>query len=199
MNYSPLASKRNTILQRIAGGDAAAVEECVKTYGKLVRALAKRYTTRNEDVEDAAQEIFLEIWQKASRYDQTKSAETTFITMLAYRRLIDRLRRNYAQPRFSSIEEIYETAPNDFERQMNVGIEAKKAFAAMKSLRREQRDLIAMTVFEGMSHGEIAVRTGLPLGTVKTHVRRGLSKLRETMNLTARLAPAARTGGFLPA
>lgn len=192
MNHNTQSKERGTIIRRIAEGDRSAVEECVKTYGNLVWWLAKRYTTSREDAEDAVQEIFLEIWQNAGRYDAAKSAESTFISMLAYRRLVDRLRKIYAQGKVQSIEDLYETAngrDNDFERQLHAGIEAERAYAAVRRLRSQQRDLILMTVFEGMSHGEIADRTGLPLGTVKTHIRRGLRSVRQIMN------PEALAGG----
>jgi RNA polymerase sigma factor (sigma-70 family) len=81
------------ILQRVAAGEAAAVDECLVAYRGLVWSLARRSTTNLSDAEDAVQEIFIEIWRNAGRYDSTLSSESTYITMIAKRRLIDRFRR----------------------------------------------------------------------------------------------------------
>ena len=182
MNFYPLKTKQNTILSRIAEGDSTAVEDCINAYGNLVWALAKRYTASHEDAEDAVQEIFMEIWQNAGRYDAEKSAEITFISMIARRRLIDRLRKVYRQPGIQSIEETFEPQPDVFESQIQTKIQAKRAVAAMRKLNPEQRELMLLNIYGGMSHGEIAEVKKMPLGTVKTHIRRGFQKVRETMS-----------------
>ncbi len=173
------------VLTRIALGEESAVDEFMASYGNLVWALAKRFTNTSEDAEDAAQEIFLEIWQNAGRYDSAKSAESTFISMIARRRLIDRLRKSYRQPKTQSIDNFFESPSSNSDRQLQTRIEAKQAVKAMKQLRPEQRNLMLMTIFDGMSHGEIAEITGIPLGTVKTHIRRGFNRMREIMSLGA--------------
>jgi RNA polymerase sigma factor (sigma-70 family) len=178
MNFSP----KNTILPRIANGDDNAVAECMKQYGNLIWMLAKKYTQSIEDAEDAVQEIFLEIWQNAARFDSAKASEITFISLIARRRLIDRLRKTYRYPNLQSIDEIIESQPNIFEKEIHTKIEAKKALTAMSQVRPEQRNLMMLTIFEGMSHGEIAEQTNLPLGTVKTHIRRGFENVRKIMN-----------------
>ncbi|HTK36951.1 MAG TPA: sigma-70 family RNA polymerase sigma factor, partial [Pyrinomonadaceae bacterium] len=80
------------ILQRIAAGDRTAVQDCLDTYGGLVWSIARKMLRSNEDTEDAVQEIFVDIWKNAERYDDAQSSETTFIAMIARRRLIDRIR-----------------------------------------------------------------------------------------------------------
>lgn len=181
MNFYPLKTKQNTILTRIAEGDSSAVEDCINAYGNLVWALAKRYTPTREDAEDAVQEIFMGIWQNAKRYDSEKSAETTFISMIARRRLIDRLRKVYRQPNVQSIEETFAPQPNVFESQIQTKIQAKKAIQAMRKLNPERRELMLLNIYGGMSHGEIAQIKEMPLGTVKTHIRRGFQKVRKMM------------------
>jgi RNA polymerase sigma-70 factor (ECF subfamily) len=173
------------VLTRIARGEEFAVEEFMRSYGNLVWALAKRFTNNSEDAEDAVQEIFIEIWQNAARYDATKSAESTFITLIARRRLIDRLRKTYRQPQTQSIENFFEVQIGAGDKQLQITVEAKQAVVAMKQLRPEQRNLMLMTIFEGLSHGEIAQLTGMPLGTVKTNIRRGFNRMREIMSMGA--------------
>ena len=88
------------ILKRIAEGDAAAVQDCLKKYGGLVWSLARRMLRNSDDAEDAVQEIFVDVWKNAARFDEAKSSETTFIAMIARRRLIDKIR--YATRRISA-------------------------------------------------------------------------------------------------
>ena len=83
----------STILQSVADGNAAAVDECLGKYGGLVWSLARRLCPRHEDAEDAVQEIFVEIWRNAAKFDPEIASEATYVTMIARRRLIDRNRR----------------------------------------------------------------------------------------------------------
>jgi RNA polymerase sigma factor (sigma-70 family) len=187
MNFllSEKTAARNPILPRIALGEESAVEEFMTSYGNLVWALARRFTNTTEDAEDAVQDIFLEIWQNAGRYDSNKAAESTFISIIARRRLIDRLRKIYRQPQTQSIDTFFESGTNNGDKLLQTRIEAKQAVRAMGQLRPEQRDLMLMTIFDGLSHGEISQITGMPLGTVKTHIRRGFNRMREIMSLSA--------------
>ncbi len=82
------------------------MQDCLKTYGGLVWALAKRMLPNQNDAEDAVQDIFIDVWKNAERFDEEQSSETTFIAMLARRRLIDRLRKSNRQPNFDSLEDV---------------------------------------------------------------------------------------------
>lgn len=188
MNFYPPNTQQTreySVLARIANGDETAVQECIDTYGNLIWSLAKKFTARADDAEDAVQEVFMEIWQNAGRYDSSKSAEITFISMLARRRLIDRLRKTYRQPNVQSIDEFIESSPNVFESYMHTKIQARRTVKAISALRPEQRELMMLSIYEGMSHSEIARAKAMPLGTVKTHIRRGFDKIRAVMNHTA--------------
>lgn len=171
------------VLKRIASGDGTAVNDCINSYGGLIWSLAKKMLRNPDDAEDAAQEIFVDIWKNAGRFDESQSSETTFIAMIAKRRLIDRIRFQNRRITTDSLEDVLaEPAGRDLEDMQN-GIEAAEAAKALKILRPEQRQVLVLSIMQGMSHQEISDTTGLPLGTVKTHARRGLLQVREFLGL----------------
>lgn len=170
-----------TILKRIASGEKSAVQECLDAYGGLVWSLARRMLSNVEEAEDAVQEIFIDIWKNAARFDEAQSSETTFVAMIARRRLIDRMRRAHRQPNIDSLEDILAEPSSDRNLDMQISVEAKEAAKAMKNLRPEQRQVLHLSIVQGLSHQEIADALKMPLGTVKTHARRGLMQVREIL------------------
>jgi RNA polymerase sigma-70 factor (ECF subfamily) len=171
-----------TILQRVASGEDTAFQECLDTYGGLVWSLARRMFQNNADAEDAVQDIFIEIWKNAERFDENQASETTFIAMIARRRLIDRLRKTTRQPDIDSLEDtLYEPSNKSANDDILTNIEAKEVAKALKELRPEQRQAIYLSIVQGCSHQEIADALDMPLGTVKTHIRRGLMETREIL------------------
>lgn len=171
-----------TILKRIASGNTPAVQECLDTYGGLVWSLALRMLSNQDEAEDAVQEIFIDIWKNAERFDEKQASETTFIAMIARRRLIDRLRKENRQPNIDSLEDIL-VEPEGNDQNLQICVEAKEAAQVMKNLRPEQRQVLHLSIIQGFSHQEIADALKMPLGTVKTHARRGLLEVRELLGL----------------
>ena len=172
------------VLHRIAQGDRTAVQDCLNKYGGLVWSLARRMSASTEDAEDAVQEIFVDIWKNAGRFDSTQSSETTFIAMIARRRLIDRLRYSKRRIAADSLEDIVSEPSARADEQMQTSIEAKDAARALKQLRPEQRQVLQLSIVQGLSHQEISDATGMPLGTVKTHARRGILQVREFLGMS---------------
>jgi RNA polymerase sigma-70 factor (ECF subfamily) len=170
----------DSVLQRIAAGDAKAVQECIDQYSRLVWSIARRFAPSPAEAEDAVQEVFLDLWKSASRFDPARASETTFVAMVARRRLIDLLRRGERRPQLTAIPENFDFADDEQER-LEVSVEASMAARALKVLKPEQRRVLVMSVYHGMSHGEIVESTGMPLGTVKSHIRRGLSEIRAAL------------------
>ncbi len=172
------------LLPRIAAGDPGAVEACVDEFGPTILALAKRYLTSVKgDVEGAVQEVFLELWRNAHRFDPARGSEAAFVMTMAHRRLIDR-RRWYAS-RFSVGEPAVEAAapPASGSGTGTPGLrdEARVVSAALDKLPEDERHLLRLSIYSGLSHERIAKATGLPIGTVKTRIRRGLERLRGTL------------------
>jgi RNA polymerase sigma-70 factor (ECF subfamily) len=168
-----------SLLERIAAGDQAAVKECMDAYGNLVWALARRFCYSPSDAEDATQEIFLEIWKSASRYDPSLGAEAVFVTTIARRRVIDRMRARKRRPPTEPFDEELTVAPSlEAPDAGPLGVEAAIAARALAQLGEGERQVLLMGIVDGMTHTEIAIATGKPLGTVKTQMRRGLMKVR---------------------
>ena len=182
-------------LQRIARGDRSAVGECIDRHGPLVWSLARRACGEASDAEDMVQEVFIDLWKNASRFDPAVASEATFVAMIARRRLIDRGRRRRARPAPGPLPEglAAEPEPESLERADDVA----RAAEALGQLRDDQRRVLGLSLRDGLTHDEIARATSLPLGTVKTHARRGLIRLRELLNepSAALIAPAATKGG----
>ena len=170
-----------SILYRIAAGDKAAVQDCLKKYGGLVWTLARRMLPNQDEAEDAVQEIFIDVWRNAARFDQGQSSETTFVAMIARRRLIDRLRKSGRRPTINSLEDLVQEPSKRGDLEMQISMEAKEAAKEMENLRPEQRQILQLSIFQGLSHQEISSLTQMPLGTVKTHARRGLLQIRQAL------------------
>ncbi|MBK7391706.1 MAG: sigma-70 family RNA polymerase sigma factor [Chloracidobacterium sp.] len=171
------------ILQRISDGDRNAIQDCLDKYGGLVWSIARKMLRNSDDAEDAVQEIFVDIWKNAGRFDESKASETTFIAMIARRRLIDRIRHSNRRISADSLDDVLLEPFTRADKAIQVSVEAGQAAEAMRSLRPEQQQVLRLSIVQGMSHQEISDATGMPLGTVKTHARRGLLHVRQNMGL----------------
>lgn len=177
-----------TILQRIADGDKTAVQDCLSTYGGLVWSLARRMLPNTDEAEDAAQEVFIDLWKNAERFDETQASEVTFVAMIARRRLIDRVRKSQRQVSAQSLDDILVEPGGDFHEDLQTGVEAREAAKELNKLRPEQKQVLQLSIYQGLSHQEISSLTGMPIGTVKTHARRGLLQIRENLGLKEAIA-----------
>ena len=182
---SPLT--KPPLLPRVASGDRTAVRECIERYGGLVWSLARRARLTQEEAEDVVQEIFLDVWRSAGRFDASVASEPTFVAMIARRRLVDQRRQRQRQPETEPLIDSQRAASSLPAPEL--GAEAAQAARALEQLRPEQRQVLILTC-QGLSHEEVAQTTGMPLGTVKAHARRGLLRVREVLG-----AATAGTGG----
>lgn len=173
------------ILERIGAGEADALQACIDRYTGLVWSLARRFGLCHADAEDVVQEIFLDIWKSASRFDASKSPEASFVALIARRRLIDWRRRQRPGREVASTEMAADRAEfesNSTMAPIELEEESARALRALNKLPQEQRQVLRLALGEGWTHREISERRNIPLGTVKTHVRRGLIQIREILN-----------------
>jgi RNA polymerase sigma factor (sigma-70 family) len=164
------------LLWRAARGETEAFSECVARYGGLVWAMARRMVPH--EAEDAVQEVFVDLWRSAGRYDPRVASEVTFVAMIARRRIIDRRRRVARRSDVPTAEmaAIPSVAPGP-----DRGAEAAIAARAVEALPPDQRAVLVLATCQGLTHEEIAEATGMPLGTVKSHARRGLMRIRAAL------------------
>ncbi len=168
------------LLEKIAQGDKNAMQDCVARYGGLVWSLARRLSRSQSDAEDASQEVFIALWKSAARFDPSRASEATFITMVARRRLIDRHRK--ASSRAVEVPNVdVSNIANQDHRRIEASAEARTVAQVLESLPEERRMVLKLSVYEGLTHHQISAQTKLPLGTVKSHVRRGLLALRKQL------------------
>lgn len=172
----PSVSAPSSLLPRIAAGDQSAVATCVTEYGPLLWSLARRWASDHADAEDAVQEIFFDLWKSAARFDAERATERSFVVMVARRRLIDRLRKRSRQLDTMAWPDDFDVADpaRDDDR---IG-DAVDAATLLEGLSPIQRQLLERHLLDGKTHDELAHETALPLGTVKSHIRRGLMRAR---------------------
>lgn len=181
----------SSLLQRIAVGDRTAVDDCIKQYGGLIWSIGKRYLCDNGDLEDATQEVFIELWQQAGRFDPKLGTEVSFVALIARRRMTDRLRRSNAGANNLLVQSIDDhqmmDQVSDCEAsQVDVmvwGEEIRQTANCLAKLDSVRRKILVLHLRDGQSHRKIADLLKLPLGTIKSHARRGLLQVQRCVGL----------------
>ena len=190
-----MVNARATVLQRIAQGDQSAVAACLDEYGNTVWLIARRYLSgMGEDMEDAVKDVFVEVWRSAYRFNPSIASEAAFIATIAHRRMISRQRRA-SRRRTIALGSIAEPALVKIKDLPLLHDEARAAAAAFQKLEDDEKHLLWLSIQSGLTHERIAQATSLPLGTVKTRIRRGLIHIRAM--LAARSAEHAPQGVLL--
>jgi RNA polymerase sigma-70 factor, ECF subfamily len=186
-------SEARPLLPRVSLGDELATRECLQRYGNLVWSLARKYAASR--AEDATQEVFLELWKHADRFDPARGSEVTFVAMLARRRLVDarraelRIRKRHAA---NEVEVLH--VSEVVEANLEWTPDARIAVDVLRELPLIQQQAITLSVVDQASHGEIAESLNLPLGSVKSYIRRGLDAIRTRVEARRTpLSPAKET------
>ena len=168
-----------SILARIADGENASFELLIDKYGNLVWSIGKKFLYRQSDLEDAVQEVFIAIWKSADKFDANKAKEITFVSMIARRRFIDHLRKISKHKNLESIDDDNSGHQLYKESLLNESTDLQLVKNAIQSLDIDDQELLNLSVYQGYSHSEISKLLNIPLGTVKTRIRRNLIKLKE--------------------
>ncbi|MTI43290.1 RNA polymerase sigma-70 factor (ECF subfamily) [Roseibium hamelinense] len=131
--------------------------------------------------EEIAQDVMVTLWRKAELFDPSKSSASTWLFRIARNRRIDRLRRQKTAELDPEDPSLQPSAPADVASEMDARLREERVREALKSLPNEQQDVVRQAFFTGLSHSEIADRTGLPLGTVKSRIRLAFGRLRQVI------------------
>ena len=169
------------LVSRVAGGEREALADLYDRYGGVAFSLAVSILGDRMSAEEVTQDAFLRVWRAASAYQPTRGAFATWLMAIVRNRAIDELRRGRLPPGveppipLQNPASIEETAPG-VEESVLRGVRMRRALSWLPD---EQRRVILLSYFLGLTHREIAERLGAPLGTIKTRMRLGLQKLRE--------------------
>jgi RNA polymerase sigma-70 factor (ECF subfamily) len=166
------------LLGRVANGDRAALAELYEALGGQALAVALRVLGSRSDAEEVLQDSFVEVWTRAKSYDAERGSARAWVLAIARNRAIDRLRRRGSQARTASGAAnepgVAGATPLELAEQRQ---SRERIQAALRELTPEQRQVLELGYFEGLSQSEIATRLNEPLGTIKTRVRTALQKL----------------------
>lgn len=175
------------LMKRVAGGDHLAFSELTEKYSALIFATAFKVLNHREDTEDVMNEVLTTVWKKAGTYHPSKGSLVTWICTTARNRSIDRVRS--VQRRSSLYDRFEENVRGDAPEIRTTGREALYLSdarhvlqTAVVALSPDQREVIELAYFEGLTQKQIAERIDSPLGTVKARIRRGVERLRVSIN-----------------
>ena len=175
------------LLQRIAAGDQPAFARLYDLLSPRVFGLILRVLVDRAQGEEVLQEVFLEIWRSASRFAPNKGQGRSWVLTIAHRRAVDRVRASQASSDRDARVGLrdLDVAHDGVVEQVELKMEAERVTAALRSLPEAQREALTLAYYGGYSQSEIAALVGAPLGTIKTRMRDGLSRLRAEMGVTA--------------
>jgi RNA polymerase sigma-70 factor (ECF subfamily) len=174
------------LLARVANRERAAFEQLYARYSNILYATAMKFLKQDADAQDVVQDVFIQIWDKAKLYDPTKGKPLTWALTMTRNRSIDRIRaiqrRTRLRDDFES-ETVADESAGVREALSEVDASEKSQILrdAVGRLSPEQRKVIELAFFGGLTQSEVADRLGEPLGTIKARARRGLMKLKEIL------------------
>jgi len=180
------AESDRQLMQSVAAGSPEALGALYDRYVRIVFALARRMLRRVEDAEEVVQDVFTQVWREAPRYQPSRATVAGWIVMIARTRSIDRLRSRAARPDVTGAVQPDFASPlmsgeRDPEQITIAAQNAGDVRQALQQLPESQRQLVELAYFEGLTQSEIASRTGVPLGTVKTRLRTAMATLLAAM------------------
>lgn len=171
------------LLGEIAGGDGAAFERLYRATSAKLFGICLRLLRERSDAEDVLQEVYAVIWRKAGQYDAAIASPISWLAMIAHNKAVDRLRADTGTRNALPIEFAEDVSDGGLTAHAAVerASDAQRLDGCLGELDARRRTLIRTAFFEGVTYEELAQRSGTPLGTVKSWIRRGLQQLRSCL------------------
>jgi RNA polymerase sigma-70 factor (ECF subfamily) len=167
----------------IARGDEDALAELYERIGRIAYGLALRVLRDERHAEDAVQEAFLQVWRSAATFRAERAKASTWVLTLVHRRAVDLVRREERRQADPMTDDVaLGAAPEDTEEAAWLRFERERVQAALRELPDVQREALELAYYGGFSQSELAERLGVPLGTIKSRMFAGLSRLRELLD-----------------
>jgi len=163
------------LVARLRAGDQNALSELYDRYSNVVYGVALRILQDTGAAEDLLQDIFLQLWRRPDAFDSSRGSLGAWLAVIARHRSIDRLRKRRPE---SDIDECIIAGGSDLRDETERSLVIEKIRVVMNEMSPDQRTAMELAFFEGLTHTEIAEKTGAPLGTIKTRIRSGLQMLR---------------------
>ncbi|MER6069202.1 sigma-70 family RNA polymerase sigma factor [Streptomyces sp. NPDC001393] len=175
--------RADELLVLVADGDQRAFEDLYALVSGPVYGLVRRVVRDPAQSEEVAQEVLLETWRSATRYDPGRGSALSWILTLAHRRAVDRVRSARAAGEREQREAVRagEPAFDQVAEEVEAGMEREWVRRCLRRLTDLQRQSVTLAYYDGYTYREVAERLSLPLGTVKTRMRDGLTRLRECL------------------
>lgn len=164
------------LIASLRAGDQSAMADLYDRYSGVVYGVALRVLANTTAAEDVVQEVFLQLWRNPQAFDANRGRLAPWLAVIARNRAIDLLRK---RPMEDDIDELPISTGVNLEDEASRRLAVEKIRGVLVQLPQDQRKALEMAFFEGMTHTEIAGKTGEPLGTVKTRIRTGLQALRK--------------------
>jgi len=175
------------LLAHLALGELVALDLLYTRYARPVYTLAVRVLGDAADAEEVTQDVFERVWRHADRFDPARGSAGHWILSIAYHVAMTALRRHYCRPQTCHTDDTDRFVERIPDGALDVGViavdhlEAHQLRRAVRSLPAPQQHAVALAYFGGLSHGDVAAALDMPLGTVKSNIRRGLTRLRPTL------------------
>jgi RNA polymerase sigma-70 factor (ECF subfamily) len=188
----PISLPDAALVPRVAAGDARAFETLYDRHRGQAFGLALRLTRRPVVAEEVVQDVFLSLWRKADGYDPARGSLSTWLLTAVRNRAIDALRSGARREQYLELDAVVGDleAGDDVEETALAHERSHAARRLLTELPADQREVIELAYFGGLSQGEIAARVHVPLGTVKGRSRLALERLRRAVTTEPALAPA---------
>ena len=169
-------------MTQIAQQNQTALSQLYDRYAQIIYSIAYRSLGSVEESEEVLMDVFAQVWRTADRYDQAKARVDTWLFMIARSRIFDRLRSGQRRGKVTDALIAFDVVDQVLENEdVEISERRELVATAMGKLPIEQRQVLELSYYGGLSHREISDQTGLALGTVKTRIRLGLDKLRSSL------------------